>query len=171
MGVPQPHTRGRHIGLIRAIIPPTPMPPSDADRESTLSLLERGRAGDQRALDELFARYAPPLRRWASGRLPRWARDLADTPDLVQETLLQTFRNIDGFEHRGEGAFQAYLRQAVMNRIRDELRRTQSTAPNRPSSIPSCRTRPRRRSNWRLAPRRSSATRARSIGCARRNAS
>jgi RNA polymerase sigma-70 factor (ECF subfamily) len=103
----------------------------DADRESTLSLLERGRAGDQRALDELFARYAPPLRRWASGRLPRWARDVSDTPDLVQETLLQTFKNIDGFQHRGEGALQAYLRQAVMNRIRDELRK----ASHRPESI------------------------------------
>lgn len=71
----------------------------------------------------MFARYLPSLRRWASGRLPRWARDLADTPDLVQETLLQTFKKIEGFEHRGEGALQAYLRQAVMNRIRDELRK------------------------------------------------
>ena len=35
----------------------------------------------------------------------------------------QTFKKVNGFEHRGEGALQAYLRQAVMNRIRDELRR------------------------------------------------
>ena len=96
---------------------------SDARPDSTLLLLERARAGDEGALNDLFARYGPALRRWASGRLPRWARDLADTPDLVQDTLLQTFRNIDGFEHRGEGALQAYLRYAVMNRIRDELRK------------------------------------------------
>ncbi len=95
----------------------------DVSWESTLSLLARARAGDDHALNELFGRYGPLLRRWASGRLPRWARDLADTPDLVQETLLQTFKNIEGFEHRGEGALQAYLRQAVMNRIRDELRK------------------------------------------------
>jgi RNA polymerase sigma factor (sigma-70 family) len=94
--------------------------------DSTLSLLARARAGDQAALDDLFARFAPALRRWASGRLPRSARDLADTPDLVQEALVSTFRNLQGFEHRGEGAFQAYLRQAVMNRIRDELRKTRS---------------------------------------------
>ena len=61
--------------------------------------------------------------RWATGRLPRWARDLADTQDLVQEAVLQTFKRIDEFEPRREGALQAYLRQAVMNRIRDELRR------------------------------------------------
>jgi RNA polymerase sigma-70 factor (ECF subfamily) len=94
----------------------------DASEESTLSLLTRAHAGDRLAMDDLFARYLPRLRRWASGRLPRWARDLADTPDLVQETLIQVFKRVDGFEHRGEGAFQAYLRQAVMNRIRNEIR-------------------------------------------------
>jgi RNA polymerase sigma-70 factor (ECF subfamily) len=91
--------------------------------ESSLDLLERARAGDQSALNTLMARHLPKLRRWASGRLPRWARDVADTQDLVQETLLQTFKRIDSFESRGDGALQAYLRQGVLNRIRDEFRR------------------------------------------------
>ena len=71
----------------------------------------------------LFVRHSAPLRRWASGRLPRWARDLADTDDIVQEALLQTFKRIEEFEARGAGSLHAYLRQAVVNRIRDELRR------------------------------------------------
>jgi RNA polymerase sigma factor (sigma-70 family) len=91
--------------------------------ESSLDLLERARAGDVSALDALMARHLPRLRRWASGRLPRWARDMADTQDLVQDTLLQTFKRIDRFESRGDGALQAYLRQGVLNRIRDEYRR------------------------------------------------
>ena len=95
-----------------------------ADAESTLDLLQRARSGDRVALDALFARYLPMLRRWASGRLPAWARDLADTQDLVQETLLQTFKRIDTFEYRGEGALQAYLRQVLANRIREEFRKT-----------------------------------------------
>lgn len=98
------------------------LPPTDPPGDSTFELLARARAGDHGALDTLFARYAPRLRRWASGRLPRWARDAADTHDLVQDALLQTFRNIDGFEPRREGALQAYLRQAVMNRIRNYVR-------------------------------------------------
>jgi RNA polymerase sigma factor (sigma-70 family) len=68
-------------------------------------------------------RHLQPLQRWATGRLPKWARDLADTDDLVQETLAQTFKRIERFEPRRVGALQAYLRQAVLNRIRDELRR------------------------------------------------
>jgi RNA polymerase sigma-70 factor (ECF subfamily) len=91
--------------------------------EGSLTLLERARAGDRAALETLISRYLPRLQRWASGRLPRWARDVADTHDLVQETLFQTFKRIERFESRGEGALQAYLRQAILNRIRDELRR------------------------------------------------
>src|SRR6266542_552877 len=94
-----------------------------SDLESTFQLISRAREGDQDAIERLFARHLKPLQRWATGRLPRWARDLADTDDLVQDTLLQTFKRIDNFEPRRVGALQAYLRQAVMNRLRDELRR------------------------------------------------
>src|SRR5215216_630505 len=94
-----------------------------SDPESTFTLLARARGGDPQALERLFARHRKPLQRWASGRLPKWARDLCDTEDLVQETLLQTFKRIGDFEPRGVGALQAYLRQAILNRIREELRR------------------------------------------------
>jgi len=91
--------------------------------ESTFHLIERARQGDHDAMERLFARHLKPLQRWAQGRLPQWARDLADTDDLVQDTLTQTFKGLQNFETRGVGALRAYLRQAVTNRIRDELRR------------------------------------------------
>ena len=93
------------------------------DLDSTFELIIRARTGDQAAIERLFARHLKPLQRWASGRLPKWARDLADTDDLVQEALLQTFKKIEDFEPRRVGSLQAYLRQAVLNRLRDELRR------------------------------------------------
>jgi RNA polymerase sigma-70 factor (ECF subfamily) len=88
-----------------------------------VDLLQRARLGDASAVNELFARYLPSLRRWARGRLPQWTRDLRDTDDVVQETLVQTLKQIDAFQPRHEGAFQAYLRQALVNRVRDEVRR------------------------------------------------
>ena len=96
---------------------------AQVDVESTFSLIERARLGDRQALERLFARHLRPLQRWATGRLPPWARDLADTDDLVQDTLLRTFTKIESFEPRRVGALQAYLRNAVLNRLRDELRR------------------------------------------------
>ena len=91
--------------------------------DSTFRLLERIRAGDGAAVEALFERYSAPLQRWASGRLPHWARSVAETQDLVQETLLQAFKRIETFEPQGEGALQGYLRTALKNRIIDELRR------------------------------------------------
>jgi RNA polymerase sigma-70 factor (ECF subfamily) len=98
--------------------------------ETTSDLLVRARGGDRDALEQLIERQIPLLRRWASGRLPRWARDVADTTDLVHDTVVDTIRHLDRFEPRGEGALQAYLRQAVINRIRSEIRkRTRRGAP------------------------------------------
>ncbi|OGT27658.1 MAG: hypothetical protein A2Z17_06680 [Gammaproteobacteria bacterium RBG_16_66_13] len=93
--------------------------------ESTASLLALARAGDARACDHLFRRYLPALRRWAHGRLPSRGRDLADTDDLVQVTLVRAFNRIGNFEPRRPGAFLAYLRQILVNLVREEIRRSQ----------------------------------------------
>jgi RNA polymerase sigma factor (sigma-70 family) len=42
---------------------------------------------------------------------------------LVQDTLIRALRHLGTFQYQHDGALQAYLRQAVMNRIRDELPR------------------------------------------------
>ena len=102
---------------------PTADSGSGSGGDTTIRLLERARAGDATAVEQLFARLIPKLERWASGRLPRWARGNVDTSDLVQETVLETFRRLDSFEPRGEGALDAYVRQAFINRLRNQLRR------------------------------------------------
>jgi len=91
--------------------------------DTTSRLLIRAKQGDGDALNALFERHIPILKRWATGRLARWARDIADTQDLVQETVLETFKRIEVFEPRGKGALRAYLRQALLNRVRNEFRR------------------------------------------------
>jgi RNA polymerase sigma-70 factor, ECF subfamily len=115
----------------------------DAVPESSLALLKRAQAGDQSALDALLMRYRPRLRHWAHRRLPRWARDLADTDDLVQDTLVKAIRNLDGFVGDSEDGFQNYLRLAIGNAIRDEVRKTRRRPtvtgldPSAPSDEPS----------------------------------
>ena len=100
-------------------------PPGGGARpDSTFELIERVKTGDAEALDRIFARYLPALRRWASGRLPRWTRDLMSTDDLVQETFIRAMKGINRFEMRHDGALHGYLRQAIVNRVRDEVRRS-----------------------------------------------
>ncbi len=97
-------------------------------QESSLSLLARAQGGDSVALEALMGRYLTRLQRWASGRLPAAARSALDTDDLVQDALFNTFRRLDSFRPQHDGALLAYLRQAVVNRIRNELRRPMSPA-------------------------------------------
>jgi RNA polymerase sigma-70 factor (ECF subfamily) len=92
--------------------------------ETTATLLERTRAGDDAAQNRLVARFLPVLTRWAHNRLPYHARDLSETGDLVQRTLIKAFRSIDRFEYRREGSFLAWLRQILINELRDEIRRS-----------------------------------------------
>jgi len=47
---------------------------------------------------------------------------MLDTADLVQDTVIAALRRLDHFEARREGALQAYLRQALANRIKDIIR-------------------------------------------------
>ena len=71
------------------------------------------------------------LKRWAGGRLPSWARGVVDTDDLVQDTLVRTMSVLDGFEPRHDGALDAYIRQALSNRILDEMRRARRVPAGR----------------------------------------
>jgi RNA polymerase sigma-70 factor (ECF subfamily) len=112
--------------------PSSPQRPSDNTDESpstsppqddTISLINLARAGDNAALERLCSRYLPRLYRWATGRLPAHARSSIETSDLVQDTFLRAIRRLGGFEPRHPGAFPAYLRNALLNRLRDEMRR------------------------------------------------
>jgi len=91
--------------------------------EPTEALISRVRRGDAGAGDDLVRRFLPLLRQWAHGRLPRSARDLHETDDLVQLALMRALKHIDSFEYDGSGSFLAYLRQILLNQVRDEVRR------------------------------------------------
>jgi RNA polymerase sigma-70 factor (ECF subfamily) len=91
--------------------------------EPTIELVVKARRGDRNALEALLQRCLPRLTRWAHGRLPTSARGSIDTVDLVQDVAIHALRRLDDFEPRHVGAMQAYLRQSVINRIRDEMRR------------------------------------------------
>ena len=74
---------------------------TEATREqATVTLIGRIRDGDDSAREELFRRCLPLLRRFARGRLPAQRRDMAETDDLVQVTLLRALNNVERFDAR-----------------------------------------------------------------------
>jgi RNA polymerase sigma factor (sigma-70 family) len=98
----------------------------DADiHDSTLQVLERAKSGDRSAARILIERALPPLRRWTRGQLPRYARAGFDTEDVVQDAIVNTLKRQPKFTHRTVEGLRAYLRTAVVNRIRDLIRGAQ----------------------------------------------
>ncbi|WP_426162478.1 sigma-70 family RNA polymerase sigma factor [Pseudoduganella sp. R-34] len=101
----------------------------DPDRE----LVERARAGERAAFDQLVARYQRRLLRLVL----RLLRDPAEAEDVVQETFLKAYRALPRF--RGEAAFYTWLYRIALNGARNAiLRRRQRSAPQgvAPSQLP-----------------------------------
>jgi len=101
-----------------------------ARSEPTVDIVRRIGGGDAAARDQLLRRYLPMLRRWAHGRLPASARDLCDTDDLVQVTLMRAINNVGHLRLEHPGSFFVYLKQSVLNGIKNELRRTRRQQDN-----------------------------------------
>jgi RNA polymerase sigma factor (sigma-70 family) len=80
-----------------------------------IALLERWRAGDRRAGEELFGRHFAPVFRFFDGKVG------ARAEDLTQETFLACLRSQDRF--RGDSSFRTYLFGIVWNELRHFLRR------------------------------------------------
>ena len=137
------------------------------DLTSTIELLDRFKQGDERrsacwssvpsAAEAVGERTASPV-----------CAGLADTQDLVQDAVIRAFPQLKTFEARHPGALQAYLRQAITNHIRDEIRKVNSRPPIGGDSRTANSTPGRRRSNRRSAANGSSDTRPPSPGCALR---
>ena len=99
------------------------MPDGPEDIETTAHLIGRVKRGDKAARDRFVRRYLPLLNRWAHGLLPRNARDIYDTNDLAQVTLMKAMEQLDNFEPERKGAFLSYLRTTLMNQVRDIARK------------------------------------------------
>jgi len=102
---------------------PDPGPDDSVDFDSSLDVMARAKAGDLSAARVLIERTVGPLRQLARRRLPDYARAGANTDDIVQDAVMRALRRLDRFEYRTVDGLQAYLRQSVRNRIKDEIRR------------------------------------------------
>jgi RNA polymerase sigma-70 factor (ECF subfamily) len=87
-------------------------PGADVD----LPLVERFRAGERRAFDELVRRYQKPIFFLAR----RYVRNDADAADVAQKTFVRAFRGIDGF--RGQSTVRTWIYKIAINQSLNHLR-------------------------------------------------
>jgi RNA polymerase sigma-70 factor (ECF subfamily) len=87
------------------------------DSAETQRLLERVRAGDRLAFEELFARHRSYVRQVVELRLDPRLRARLDPSDVVQETHLEAFRRLPDFLNRRPMPFRLWLRKTAHERL------------------------------------------------------
>ena len=104
---------------------------SDSDTSVLIHLLDRARDGDSAARDELFERCRNYVSLLARVHIESWLQAKVDPSDLVQQTLLEAYRGLDGFQGQTQGEWLAWLKQILKHNATDYIRRYKGTAKRR----------------------------------------
>ena len=86
-------------------------------------LVERFRAGDSRAFDELVRRYREPI----VGLVRRYVKGGEDAEDVAQKAFVRAFERIEGF--RGDASFRTWLHRIAINLALNHLRGQERLQP------------------------------------------
>jgi RNA polymerase sigma-70 factor (ECF subfamily) len=98
------------------------------DSAQTRTLLERARAGDRQAFEDLFARHRPYLRQLVELRLDPRLRPRVDPSDVVQEAHIEAFRRLGTYLEERPMPFRLWLRQIAHDRTLKAWRYHRGTA-------------------------------------------
>jgi RNA polymerase sigma-70 factor (ECF subfamily) len=110
----------------------SPSPTFDGDRHgdgpTVAELLELARHGDPQKREELFNVCRDYLNGLARNQLERWMQGKVDASDIVQQTLLEAYRDFDKFQGASEGEWVAWLRCILERNATDFIRHYRGTA-------------------------------------------
>lgn len=105
---------------------PVTGPAGSDDREDEQLLVERART-DPTAFAELYRIYLPKIHAFAYRRSR--SREVAE--DVTAATFERAYRQLDKFEWRGGGGFQAWLFRIASNELNDHFRKIQRATSER----------------------------------------
>ncbi len=89
---------------------------------ATFELLEQARAGDRDALSRAFESYNRRLAILVHYKLNPPTRTFAEVEDVVQETMLRAFRDLERFSYQSPGSFLRWLSSIADHVIVDRIR-------------------------------------------------
>jgi RNA polymerase sigma-70 factor (ECF subfamily) len=93
------------------------------DFVETIQLVREAQGGDRAALESLFERYLPRVRQIVALRLGFQPSQFDQHEEIVQEALVNTFKNLDRYEERSQATFRHWISKCVVNSIRQHFRR------------------------------------------------
>ncbi len=90
-------------------------------------LLERARQGDATGREHLFEACRNLLHHLARAQIETMLRAKIDASDIVQETMLEAYRDFAQFQGRTEGEWLAWLRRILSRNAADFVRHYRGT--------------------------------------------
>ncbi len=101
---------------------------ADSQRTRVSDLIVLARQGDAQCRDRLFALCRSYLGIVARSQVETWLRRKVDASDLVQETMLEAYRDFDRFQGGSEQEWLAWLKRILAHNAADFVRRYHGTA-------------------------------------------
>jgi RNA polymerase sigma-70 factor (ECF subfamily) len=98
-----------------------------SDRVSVSDLLQRARGNDPQEMDRLFGACRNYLNVVARAHLESWLRAKVDASDLIQQTLLEAYRDFQRFRGATEAEWLAWLRQILTHNAANFVRQFRGT--------------------------------------------
>jgi len=100
----------------------------DSKRTKVSELISLARQGDDECRDRLFALCRSYLGFVARSQVETWLKRKVDASDLVQETMLEAYRDFDRFQGGTEQEWLAWLKRILAHNAADFVRRYRGTA-------------------------------------------
>ena len=98
------------------------------ETQNVSALIQRARRGDAECRERLFALCRPYLGFVARSQVESRLRAKVDASDLIQETMLEAFRDFDRFSGSSEQEWLAWLRRILAHNAADFVRHYKGTA-------------------------------------------
>src|SRR5262245_66211110 len=112
--------------ILPAAARPRPMDPTES--LSVADLLARAKHHGQGDLDRLFALCRNYLGVVARAQVESWLQAKVDASDLIQQTLLEAYRDFDHFRGSTEAEWLAWLRRILAHNAANFVRQYRGTA-------------------------------------------
>ena len=98
----------------------------------TFALIERHRAGDPAALEELIEHYYPRIERMIRVRLGATLAARTTVADVVQDVFVRLLKDLDQFEPREDARWIDWIARLVQNELSNQMRRERTLKRSEP---------------------------------------
>jgi RNA polymerase sigma-70 factor (ECF subfamily) len=93
-----------------------------SDAEEERELITKATSGDRVALEHLLLTYYTRLSDYIAPKLPTSHQGVLAAEDILQQTFVQVFRDIESFEPRSDYSFFAWLKTIAEHRLQDAVK-------------------------------------------------